>query len=273
MSYKSNTLRRFCAALWVFLGLSMGTAVAEEASSLTWQGDVGMSLQHHSNIVGSLDEDDDGLSLALLFSGGLYYDKFFIESSPFSPQPLTIGYTLNKTRSTMLNLVGRSSFATISEEFQEQGDLLDDIRDRDGSFEMGIEYLKQFPKSDLRISALHDALSRHQGFILSLDQSRPIYLTEWLIIPSWGVNYLSEKLVDYYYGVSPAEARVDRPAYSADAGWSLSGRVYVERPINQEWTLFGFVRYSHFSSSITDSPITSVSSGTHTIAVGVLWSF
>ena len=275
MNLKSNRLRTVICQLLLLFGLSFPALGDDKTDkeSFTWQLDLGLSLQHQTFIVDSLDESNDEAALAVLLSGGIYYDKLFIESSPFSSRPLTVGYTLNETRSTMVNLVGMSWFATISEDKQEQGNRLDGIKKRESAYEVGVEYLKQFKKSDLRVRALHDVLNRHNGFLLSLDQSRPIYKKDWLIIPSWGVTYLSENLVDYYYGVGPTEVTAERPLYSPDAGWSLTGRIYIEHPINQEWTMFGFASYSKFSNSITDSPITSVSNATHTIAMGVLWSF
>lgn len=273
MNYLFLTLRYLSITLVLALAGATYSFAAEQESDFTWQLDLGAAIQHRTNIVDSLDSNDGEISGAILLAGGVYYDKFFIESSPFSSRPLTLGYTLNETRSTMLNLVGMSWFAQISEEAQQQGNRLDGIRTRHSSYEVGVEYLKQFQNSDVRIRMMHDVLNQHQGFFLSLDQSLPIYKTSWLIIPSWGVNYLSEKTVQYYYGVSESEATPQRPLYQPDAGWSLTGRVYVERPINQKWTLFAFASYSHFSSSITDSPITSVDSSTHTLALGVLWSF
>ena len=275
MNLTSIKLWTVICHLFLLLGLAFPALSNDKSDEggFTWQGDLGLSLQHQTMIVDSLDEDDGEVSLALLLSGGIYYDKLFIESSPFSSQPLTVGYTLNETKSTMVNLVGMSWFAEISEGEQQQGNRLDGIKKRESAYEVGIEYLKQFKRSDLRIRALHDVMDRHNGFLLSLDHSRPVYKKDWLIIPSWGITYLSEDLVDYYYGVRPSEVRANRPLYSADSGWSLTGRIYIERPINDKWTMFGFASYSKFSNSITDSPITSVSNATHTLAVGVLWSF
>lgn len=273
MNFDLPNLRCLPIFLSLLLSITFSSFAAEQDESFTWQLDLGASVQYRTNIVDSLDSNDGGISGAILLAGGVYYDNFFIESSPFSSRPLTLGYTLNKTRSTMLNLVGMSWFAEISQEAQQQGNKLDGIRSRHSSYEVGIEYLKQFQNSDVRIRVMHDVLDQHQGFFLSLDQSIPIYRTNWLIIPSWGVNYISQDAVDYYYGISEAEATPTRPVYQGDAGWSLTGRIYIERPINDKWTLFAFASYSHFSDSITDSPITSVDSATETIAVGVLWSF
>ena len=273
MSYLFSTLRKLPLTLCLGLAVIFPSFAQDQNDSFTWQFDLGAAVQHRTNIVDSLDGNDGEISGTVLLAGGVYYDKFFIESSPFSSRPLTLGYTLSETRSTMINIIGTSWFAEISEEAQNQGNRLDGIKSRHSSYEVGIEYLKQFRNSDVRIRMMHDVLNQHQGFFLSLDQSLPIYKTNWLIIPSWGVNYLSEKAVQYYYGVSESEVMPNRPFYSPDAGWSLTGRLYVERPLNKKWTLFGFASYSHFSSSISDSPITSIDNGTHTIALGVLWSF
>ena len=242
-------------------------------SKIEWQFDLGFSIQHRTNIVDSLDSNDGKVSGDFILSGGAYYDDFFIEASPFGSQPLTIGHRLKETRSTRINLVGLSWFATISEEMQQQGDRLNNINTRKGSFEVGIEYQKQFKKSAISARALHDVLGNHEGFLLSLDHSRPIYNTDWLIIPSWGVTYLSDNMVDYYYGIEAPQATPDRPIYQADSAWTLTGRIYLERPINKEWTMFGFASYSKLSSAITDSPLVSASNGIHTVAMGVLWSF
>lgn len=273
MSYLFSTFRHLFFILWLGLGVVFSSFAQSQDGSFTWQLDLGAAIQHRTNIVDSLDSNDGEVSGAVLLAGGVYYDKFFIESSPFSARALTLGYTLNKTRSTMVNLIGTSWFTEISEEAQNQGDRLDGITSRHSSYEIGVEYFKQFPNSDVRIRMMHDVLNQHQGFFISLDQSLPIYKTNWLIIPSWGGNYLSEKAVQYYYGVSESEVTLSRPLYNADAGWSLTGRIYVERPLDEKWTLFGFASYSHFSSSIADSPITSIDNSTHTIALGVLWSF
>ena len=80
-------------------------------------------------------------------------------------------------------------------------------------------------------------------------------------------------MVDYYYGIEAPQATPDRPIYQADSAWTLTGRIYLERPINKEWTMFGFASYSKLSSAITDSPLVSASNGIHTVAMGVLWSF
>lgn len=257
----------------VLLWLGFITQLHANEAEFNWQLDLGVSLQHRTNIVDSLDANDDELSGGILVSGGLYYDNFFIETSPFRTQPLTFGYRVNQTRSTQVNLVGMSWFSSISERDQVQGDRLNGVNKRRQSFEVGVEYLKQFKRSDLRIGFLHDSLNRHQGYIVSVDHSRPIYKTNWLIIPSWGLTYLSENVVDYYYGISSDEVRLSRAEYQGEAGWTLTGRVYVEHPLGKNKTLFAFVSYSKLSKSITDSPIVSANEATHTAAIGVLWSF
>ena len=277
MSINYNRLFLFLMCLGCFVSSSLvqaadGAAV-ERDNGITWQLDVGLAIQQSEGLIDSLSDDDGDVNLAVLLSGGLYYDKFFLEASPFGRHPLTLGYTLKETASSRLNLIGLPWFSTISAEDQKRGNRLDGLSTRNASFEVGVEYIKQFPKSDVRVRLLHDSLGKHDGYLLSFDYSRPVFTTDWLILPSWGVSYLSDKSVDYYYGIRPSEATLDRPEYQPGSGWGLTARLYVERPLWQDWTLFGFASYSKFSNSISDSPIVSADNGTHVIAVGVLWSF
>lgn len=272
-----NKLRWVLSLVFLVFTLAHSSTVSstesDDDTGFSWQLDIGLAVQHHSGLIDNLDKHDGQSSLAALISGGAYYDKFFMEFSAFGNRPLTLGYTLKQTDSSQINLIGLSWFPSISESEQRQGSLLNGIQSRHSSFEVGIEYVKRFAHSDIHVRVMHDMLSRHKGHLLAADYSRPIYTTNWLILPSIGMSYLSQKSVDYYYGIKAAEATVNRAEYLPDSGWSVRASLYAERPINSSWTFFAFASYTKFSHSITNSPIVSVESGTHTLALGVLWSF
>ena len=282
MKYSHILLRKYvvwlcCVLNVLFTPLVLSKEVTEpepeSKRGITWQLDLGLAAQHRKGLINSLDRDDDNASLVALVSGGLYYDKFFVEGSPFGRHPLTLGYTLKQTDSTALNLIGLSWFPTISEDDQEQGTLLNGINKRLASFEVGVEYVKRFTQSDVRIRALHDGLGRHDGYLFSFDYGRPMFTEDWLIMPSWGFSYLSENAVDYYYGVRAGEATTARPEYKPGDAWGITARIYAERPMGRNWTLFGFASYSRFSDAVTDSPLVTAQDGTHNVTIGVLWSF
>ncbi len=257
----------------LLLVLVISPCYSKDAPAFNWQLDLGISLQHKTNVIDSLDHTDGDISLALLGAGGIYYENFFIECSSYTSQPLTFGYTVSETNNTSISVVGTSWFSTISEQYQQQGNRLDGLSTRHRSLEVGIEYLQQFKRSELRVTAISDALGLHNGFLFSVDHSLPLYRDKWVFIPSWELTYFSKHIVDYYLGVAAHEVTPNRSLYQASSGWSLTGRLYVEYPIDDDWSFFAFAAYSKLSNSITNSPITSVNSATHVLAVGALWSF
>lgn len=75
------------------------------------------------------------------------------------------------------------------------------------------------------------------------------------LIPSGGVRWKSEKLVDYYYGVRPNEARPGRPAYEGEQAFDPFLRLVVRHELTKRWSLFTDATYEWLASEITDSPI------------------
>lgn len=269
-------IRRLFPQLIFTVALAVGLSRlvhADTENSLIWQGDLGLAAQVSSGLIENLNKNDGSLTPSVLLSGGLYYGNFFVEATPFGQNPLTLGYTITSDNKHQLNLVGQSSFQEVSEREQEEGTLLDGLLIRRSSFEVGVEYLSQISEGDLRLRLLTDALNRHKGQLLSFDYSRPFFTRSLLILPSLGITYLSKGTVEYYYGIQQSEVTATRADYQPGAGWAVSARLYLERPLAKHWTLFGFASYSHFNDSVTDSPIVTVSDGTYNFAVGVLWNF
>nr|WP_254609839.1 MipA/OmpV family protein [Burkholderia lata] len=80
-------------------------------------------------------------------------------------------------------------------------------------------------------------------------------LGQFSITPHIGAEWLSNKYVDYYYGVRPSEARAGRAAYSAGSTVNVSAGTRIDyRPTKQQ-TIFLDVGVSRLGDAITDSPI------------------
>ncbi|WP_325090067.1 MipA/OmpV family protein, partial [Burkholderia contaminans] len=78
---------------------------------------------------------------------------------------------------------------------------------------------------------------------------------QFSITPHVGAEWLSNKYVDYYYGVRPSEARAGRAAYSAGSTVNVSAGTRIDyRPTKQQ-TIFLDVGVSRLGDAITDSPI------------------
>ena len=73
--------------------------------------------------------------------------------------------------------------------------------------------------------------------------------------PHAGLDWLSAKYVDYYYGVLPSQARAGRPAYAGKATWNASVGASVDYSLAPRQSLILDVGVSHLGGGIADSPL------------------
>ncbi|WP_244137413.1 MipA/OmpV family protein [Burkholderia pyrrocinia] len=135
---------------------------------------------------------------------------------------------------------------------QSDAPILNGMEDRHGAFWYGPAL------------ALHTAFGTLSGDYLaggnkgqraSLDYSKSFDAGDFSIAPHVGVDWLSGKYVDYYYGVRPAEVRPGRPAYTGTATWKTSLGTRVDYNFAKHQRLLLDVGVSHLGSGLTDSPL------------------
>jgi outer membrane scaffolding protein for murein synthesis (MipA/OmpV family) len=100
----------------------------------------------------------------------------------------------------------------------------------------------------------------------------PIRLGTGRLTPGIGATWESGNLVDYYYGVTPAEALPTRPAYSPGSVVNPSARLDYTRPLSAKWTLGAGVAYTHFGAAIRHSPLVN-ESGSRSFTITLIRSF
>ncbi len=136
---------------------------------------------------------------------------------------------------------------------------LEGMDDRDWSIDggLGVSWLTDIGL--FGVTFVTDMLGRHNG--QELDFSYTI-LFKWGgfdFIPSVGVRWKSENLVDYYYGVEDEEIRFDgavsRASYDGNDAVDPYLQLAVRRKLNDRWSLLGAVQYEWLDSEITDSPV------------------
>lgn len=238
-----------------------------------WEVDLGLVLNKQKALIEGIGEIDSGVDLDLWLSGGLYYKNFFMESSPKRERSLALGYTLDETEERQINLIASSRFFPFSAEDQIAGNnKLDGIKARSGSMEMGVELNYRFKHYDAQIQVLHDALSVHNGSLLSVNISRPLFTANTIFIPSIGAAYISRNATDYYYGIDADEATATRPEYSPRDSWAANVRLYIERPVSKRWSFVGAISFVYVGEEISNSPIIDNDYG-YDVRVGVLWVF
>lgn len=128
------------------------------------------------------------------------------------------------------------------------------MAERKATLEAGVDVdLIDLPVGELGFSAAADVLSRHEGYELEARWQLP---QDWLgFSPQLAVRYLSEDLLDYYYGVGVGEARPGRSAYRADDGVAVALSLQRLQPLSQRWSLLMNAEIERLPDSAADSPI------------------
>lgn len=152
-------------------------------------------------------------------------------------------------------------------------DHLAGMQERDRSVEAGVT--ARWATRPLVLSAAYytDVSGTTKGDSASLAFSVPFRLGErWRLSPSISAEWLSAKVVDYYYGVQPSEATATRPAYKGKNSVNLRAGVGARYLLARSWLLFVGASYTHLGVGIADSPIVE-RSGVAAVHGGVGWRF
>ncbi|PRY04541.1 MipA/OmpV family protein [Paraburkholderia sp. BL25I1N1] len=97
--------------------------------------------------------------------------------------------------------------------------------------------------------------SGNKGHQASLDFRKEFQAGKWTLEPHITAEWLSSEYVNYYYGVSPTEVRIGRPAYQGSATSKISVGTRFAYQIADSQMVSLDVGVSHLGSGITDSPL------------------
>lgn len=165
---------------------------------------------------------------------------------------VSAGYLLSSGSHHRLSLVAMPEFSRLGSNDSPQ---LAGIRSRRWSLNGGasLEVFGRWGHYD--VSVFHDLLNRSNGTVVSAGYKYPLQLGRWQLTPGAGLRWQNANLVDYYYGVTPAEAIPGRPAYSPGGGLSPYADVSLSTPITKHWRFRTSVQYLRFADSVRNSPI------------------
>lgn len=132
---------------------------------------------------------------------------------------------------------------------------------------LGLQY--QLDDWTFEAETLADVLSNSNGYEARVKLSYGLRFGPVQLSPSLGASYLSNKLVNYYYGVRPEEATFNRAAYQAGSTVNYHTGLALSTPV-----LFGGmtrlgIEHHWYGSSIADSPLTDRDTG---FSVILSWS-
>jgi outer membrane protein len=173
----------------------------------------------------------------------------------FFARGLKAGAIIGKTDEYEYNVFARPRLLGYD---SSDSDALSGMEDRDWSLDMGVGmvYRPQSIKgAELDFGFSHDILNEHEGYDFKVTASKLFDLTPLFIKPSVGVEWQSEELVDYYYGVRPSEARVNRPQYTGNSAFNYLASCDFYLALSEEWLIVSSVGVWFLDKEIRKSPI------------------
>lgn len=126
---------------------------------------------------------------------------------------------------------------------------------RNVGVDFGFSYRHKLPWATLFGAIAQDVSGTSQGGEINLGLFHDWQHGRLLLRPSASVSWRSAKLNDYYYGVRPAEATADRPAYAPGAGVNTSLGLYASVAVSTGWQLLGSASVTALSRNVRDSPV------------------
>ncbi|QIL89389.1 DUF2141 domain-containing protein [Microbulbifer sp. SH-1] len=139
---------------------------------------------------------------------------------------------------------------------EDDSPILVGLGDRDSTLMAGVGVVYDGPnRIDVDFRYQHDVLDRFGGGTAELRVSKGFQTGNVSWAPSLGVNWLSDDLANYDFGVPRWAALPGRPAY--DVGSTVTAEVGVGGilEINEHWRLVLDVNAEYLGNDIADSPI------------------
>lgn len=125
----------------------------------------------------------------------------------------------------------------------------------------------------LELSVMQDLSDEHEGTQVSFGWGVPLVEKgRFSLMAEANVSWLSDDLVNHYYGVSASQAQPGRAAYSADSAWVYGAGLNGRYAMTENWIVIGAVGYEAYSDEITDSSIVNEDS-TVSAMLGVMYRF
>ncbi|MEO6015668.1 MAG: MipA/OmpV family protein [Polaromonas sp.] len=126
---------------------------------------------------------------------------------------------------------------------------------RDSGLDVGLSYKYRQPWGTVQAELARDVGGTSNG-----SEARFGYSYDWrsgafLLRPSLSVSFRNANLNNYYYGVTPGEATLTRPAYMPGAGVNTQIGLYGSYDLSTRWRLLGGLSATYLGSSVQNSPI------------------
>ena len=129
------------------------------------------------------------------------------------------------------------------------------IEERRQSLDAGFQTRLSKDWGTLRLSWVTDTLDRHKGQEVQLSYRYHFDAGPFSFSPFISWSWQDENLTNYYFGVSPEEARPDLPEYTPGDSQRVSFGLNSAWQVTDRITFFGNVAFGGASSEVLNSPL------------------
>ena len=179
------------------------------------------------------------------------------------------GYTFFKNRDLSVSALGRLN--TMGYDASDSVNLFG-MADRDWALEAGAEVAWKPTRFGVRSQVFADVTSEHEGQEVRAEVTWEAADKGWKAEYAAGVIWQSSDMVDYYFGVLPNEATVDRPAYAPGSEFSARAGGTLSYDLIWPITLLFHAEWRWLGDDINSSPIVN-SRGQWTLGGGIMYRF
>lgn len=151
---------------------------------------------------------------------------------------------------------------------------IDRLEDRDHGADAGLAARWELGGNDIIVRAMADITDTSEGYEVSADFGRRFRVGRVTLAPGIGVQWLSDDLADYYYGVRSTET-FSGLAYQPDSAVIPRVSLGFAVPLGQsKWRVQGLVQYRFLPDELSDSPLLEPDSdGVAHVVIGVVRGF
>ena len=107
----------------------------------------------------------------------------------------------------------------------------------------------------LKLALTHDLFNVHQGSEAEVRWNYRWVVSQWSIDTGLVLNWKSEKVVDYYYGIRTSESAYWSQQYHASSAWNSGIEITARYAFTDKWDLLMVGRYTQIADEITASPL------------------
>ncbi|MGI9200508.1 MAG: MipA/OmpV family protein [Woeseiaceae bacterium] len=243
---KTTTACLLGASVLCVASLASAQEVAEIpfSNAPTGSAALGGGLRGGQSLYFATDSEDEvQLDLVPLY---LYEGKYLFARGTSG------GIHLLKRNGFEFNLYTRFRFQKLDPDSNEY---YEGLEERKQTLDAGIEMGFKQNWGELKLDWVTDTLDRHNGQEVRFSYRYRFDAGPWSFSPYVSWTWQDENLANYYFGVSEAEARPDRTAYTPGESQWLGFGLNTSWQITDRIVLFGNVGFAGADTEILDSPL------------------